>query len=120
MNFLTAFIDAQKLLVVIIEAGSFIASFAAIAAGIMMTSITRKFDTGILAAGFRTIAVGIFFLAAGILIDAVTAYLMLNDIREFLLIIGLVITKEVFFVVGTYIVVIGSKKTGDKLQSLTT
>lgn len=71
-------IDTTKLLTVLVEAGSFIAAFAAIAAGIVMASVTKKFGTGILASGFKTNSIGIFFIAAGILLDAVNSYLQLS------------------------------------------
>lgn len=113
-------IDTTKLLTVLVEAGSFIAAFAAIAAGIVMASVTKKFGTGILASGFKTNSIGIFFIAAGILLDAVNSYLQLSGfISNALLTAILLVIKEALFVIGTYIIVIGSKKTGDKLESLT-
>lgn len=113
-------IDTTKLLTVLVEAGSFIAAFAAIAAGFVMASVTKKFGTGILATGFKTNSIGIFFIAGGILLDAALSYLQLSGIFSNQLILTiLLIIKEVLFVVGTYIIVIGSKKTGDKLESLT-
>lgn len=113
-------IDTAKLLTVIVEAGSFIAAFAAIAAGVVMASITKKFGTGILASGFKTNAVGIFFIAGAILLDAVSSYLQLSGIfsNEFVT-TALLLLKEALFVIGTYIIVIGSKRTGDKIESLT-
>jgi len=63
--------DYAKLVPVLIEAASFIAAFAAIAAAIIMARFIRKFVTGILAMGFKTIGIGIFVLALGIIIDAV-------------------------------------------------
>jgi hypothetical protein len=113
-------IDTAKLLTIFVEAGSFIAAFAAIAAGVVMASVTKKFGTGILASGFKTNAFGIFFIAAAILLDAVNAYLQLSGFGLPPLVTPiLLIIKEAFFVIGTYIIVIGSKKTGDKLESLT-
>ena len=108
--------DANKFLA-IVEAGSFISAFAAITAGIIMANVTRKFGTGMLALGFRSISVGVFFIALGIIFDAVQAYLQLsNNLALIPILIGI---KEILFVIGTYIIVIGSKKTGDKLESLT-
>lgn len=113
-------IDTAKLLTVLVEAGSFIAAFAAIAAGFVMASVTKKFGTGILASGFKTNATGIFFIAVAILLDAVNSYLLLSGFVISPLITTLILlVKEAFFVIGTYIIVIGSKKTGDKLESLT-
>jgi hypothetical protein len=111
-------VDNQKLLTVIIQAGSFISAFAAIAAGILMANVTKKFGTGILASGFKTISIGVFFIAGGIIIDAINSYLQINNSGDTGSVIVLLI-KYVFFIVGTYIIVIGSKKTGDKLESLT-
>ncbi len=108
--------DTAKLLTIIIQAGSFIAAFAAIAAGVIMSSVTKKFGTGILASGFKTISVGILFIAAGIILDAINSYLQISNNQVFAMIL---ILKEALFVVGTYIIVIGSKKTGDNLESLT-
>jgi hypothetical protein len=113
-------IDSAKLLSILVEAGSFIASFAAIAAGFVMAGVTKKFGTGILASGFKTNSMGIFFIAAGILLDAVNSYLQLSGFTiDPLIATAILISKEALFVVGTYIIVIGSKKTGDKLESLT-
>ncbi len=111
-------IDAQKLLTIIIEAGSFIAVFAAIVAGVLMAQVTKKFGTGILAAGFKSISLGVFFIAAGILTDAVQSYIQVSG-SAFEVIAAFIVVKEALFVIGTYIIVIGSKKTGDKLESLT-
>lgn len=113
-------IDTAKLLTVLVEAGSFISAFAAIAAGFVMASVTKKFGTGILASGFKTNSVGIFFIAAAILLDAVISYIQLSTTLNMMVIITIMlIIKEALFVIGTYIIVIGSKKTGDKLESLT-
>ncbi len=114
------FLDSAKLLSILVEAGSFIASFAAIAAGFVMAGVTKKFGTGILATGFKTNAIGIFFIAGGILLDATNSYMQLSGFTiDPLLTTGILIAKEALFVIGTYIIVIGSKKTGDKLESLT-
>lgn len=108
--------ETDKLLTLIVQAGSFIAAFAAITAGVVMSSITKKFGTGILASGFKTISIGVIFIAVGIIIDAFNSYIQIqsNTISAIVLIV-----KELLFVVGTYIIVIGSKNTGDKLESLT-
>lgn len=108
--------DTAKLLQIIIQAGSFIAAFASITAGIIMVSVTKKFGSGILASGFKSISIGVFFIAAAIFLDALIAYLQISNNVTLTIIL---IVKEVFFVAGTYIIVVGSKKTGDKLESLT-
>lgn len=110
--------DAQKLLTILVDAGSFVAVFAAIVAGVLMSQVTKKFGTGILATGFKSISVGVFFIAAGILIDAITSYIQVSGV-SFELTTILILIKEALFVIGTYIIVIGSKNTGDKLESLT-
>lgn len=114
-------IDTQRVLTIIVEAGSFIAAFAAIAAGIVMASVTKKFGTGILASGFKTNSMGVLFIALGIIIDAGNSYLVVTGFATLLppiVPIVILIAKEICFVLGTYIIVIGSKKTGDKLESL--
>ncbi len=110
-------IDTQKLLTIAIEGGSFISIFAAIVAGVLMAQVTKKFGAGILAEGFKSISVGVFFIAAGILVDAAQSYIQISSGTEVLAV--LILAKEALFVIGTYIIVIGSKKTGDKLESLT-
>lgn len=108
--------DTAKLTTIILQAGSFIAAFAAVAAGVIMSSVTKKFGTGILASGFKTISLGVFFIAGGIVLDAVNSYI---QISSNVIVAGVLILKEALFVIGTYIIVIGSKNTGDKLESLT-
>lgn len=107
--------DYAKLLPVLIEAASFISAFAAIAAAIIMARFIRKFVTGILAIGFKTIGIGIFVLALAIIIDAIELYIQASQNKEISL---LLIIRQIFFVLGTYIIVIGSKKMGDKLEAL--
>lgn len=108
--------DTSRLLIVLAQAGSFISVFAAIAAGIVMATVQKRFGTGILASGFRSIALGVFFIAGGITLDSFQNYLPLlsPSVTNVLLIL-----KELLFVIGTYVIVIGSKRTGDKLESLT-
>jgi hypothetical protein len=112
-------LDTQKLLTIFIEGSSFISVLASIAAGIIMARVTKKFGTGILANGFKSIAIGIFFIAAGILVDSVESYLQVSGVTNINLTYILLLAKAPLFIVGTYIIVIGSKKTGDKLESLT-
>lgn len=114
-------LDTAKLLNVILEAGSFISAFAAIVAGFLMAQVTKKFGSGILASGFKTNSLGIFFIAVAILIDALNTYVVVNNYQNLLpayVIIALALVKEIFFIIGTYIIVIGSKKTGDKIEGL--
>jgi hypothetical protein len=112
-------IDTQKLLTIFIEGSSFVSVLASIAAGIIMTQVTKKFGSGILASGFKSIAIGIFFIAAGILVDAVESYLQVSGSTNSNVTNILLLIKAPLFIIGTYIIVIGSKKTGDKLESLT-
>lgn len=109
--------DLTKALTIAIQGGSFIAIMAAIVAGVLMAQVTKKFGTGILANGFKSISWGVFFIAAGITIDSVQSYIQISGISGVEPI--LLLAKEALFVIGTYIIVIGSKKTGDKLESLT-
>lgn len=113
--------NLTTLLPILVQGGSFIAAFAAIAAGVIMFSVTKKFGTGILANGFKNIAIGVVFIALGIIIDALNSYLQLNLGNSFFsnIFVVILLVKDILFVIGTYIIVIGSKKTGDKLESLT-
>ena len=113
-------LDLGKLLTIIIQAGALISAFAAIVAAVIMSRVTKNFGTGILASGFKSISFGVFFIALGILVDAVETYLQSANfapIEQFITVIILI--KLLLFVIGTYVIVIGSKKTGDKLESLT-
>ncbi len=108
--------DYSKLSPVLIEAASFISAFAAIFAGIIMARFIRKFVTGILATGFKTIGIGIFIIALAIIIDAVQIYIQALNNPGTLSI--LLVVRQILFVIGTYIIVIGSKNMGDKLETL--
>lgn len=106
--------NLQNLFILI---ASFVASFSAVAAGMIMVSVTKNFKTGILSYGFKSIAIGIIFVAFGIIIDSLGAYLLVfknPNLNTLLLIL-----KEASFVIGAYIIVIGSKRTADKMQTLT-
>lgn len=108
--------DYSKLLPVLIEASSFIAAFAAITAGVIMGRFIKKFVTGILATGFKTIGIGIFIIALAIIIDALALYIQaLNNPATFNI---LLVVRQILLVIGTYIIVIGSKRMGDKLEEL--
>ncbi|MBP9719159.1 MAG: hypothetical protein KBD46_01715 [Candidatus Levybacteria bacterium] len=110
------------LLSIAIQAAAFIAAFAAVAAGVLMFSVTKKFGTGILASGFKRIAIGVSLIAAGIIIDSVQTYIVQTGTAA---LVGatptlvILFIKDILFVAGTYTIVIGSKSTGDKLENLT-
>lgn len=109
-------IDYGKILPLLIEGASFISAFAAIAAGVIMAKFIRKFVTGILAVGFKTIGIGIFILATAIIIDAVSLYVEVLNTSSPLSI--LLVLRQILLVIGTYIIVIASKTMGDKLETL--
>lgn len=91
----------------------FIAAFAGIAAAFVMLSITKKLRLGVLATSFRSTSWGVIFIAAALVVEAVSFYLqMQNDQIATLL-------KTALLIVGTYIIVIGAKSTADKLESAT-
>lgn len=106
-----------KFLTILTQGVSFIAAFAAITASVIMYQVTKKFGSGILAHGFKVIGTGVLFLALGIIIDAINTYLQIpyNNVAS----VGVFLIKGSCFVIGTYIIVIGSKKTADKLENLT-
>lgn len=106
-----------QFLTILVNGISFVAAFAAIAAAVIMYQVTKKFGSGILAHGFKTIGTGVLFIAIGIIIDAVNSYLQLSYNNPYS--VGLFIIKGACFVIGTYTIVIGSKKTIDKLENLT-
>lgn len=110
-------VDSVRFLSILVNGISFIAAFAAIAAAVIMYEVTKKFGSGILANGFKSIAAGVLFIALGIIIDAVNSYFQLsyNNIYA----VSVFVIKGACFVVGTYIIVIGSKRTADHLESLT-
>ncbi|HVT00800.1 MAG TPA: hypothetical protein VHE53_01030 [Patescibacteria group bacterium] len=110
-------IDTARFVTIIVEGVSFVAAFAAVAAAGIMYQVTKKFGTGILASGFRSISTGVLFIALGIIIDALTTYFLLSYNNIYSAMIFLI--KGLCFVVGTYIIVIGSKNTADKLENLT-
>lgn len=109
--------DSVQFITILVNGVSFIAAFAAIAAAVIMYQVTKKFGSGILAHGFKTIGTGVLFLALGIIIDAVNNYLQISTTNVYSL--GVFLIKGTCFVVGTYTIVIGSKRTIDKLENLT-
>jgi hypothetical protein len=110
-------INSSEFLSIIVNGISFMAAFAAIAAAVIMYQVTKKFGSGILANGFKTIGTGVLFLALGIIVDAINNYLHISYSSVFS--VGILVIKGLCFVAGTYIIVIGSKKTIDKLENLT-
>ncbi len=109
-------IDYERTLPLLIEAASFISAFAAITAGIIMAKFIKKFVSGILAIGFKTIGIGIFIVALAIIIDAVSIYIQILNAPKTLNI--LLVVRQILFVIGTYIIVVGCKSMGDKLEVL--
>lgn len=105
-----------QVVVLILEAFSVIAAVAGVTAWFLMHQTTKKFGTGILASGFKRISTGVAFIAGGLMIDAVNLYLQLP--YNNMLIMSLFLLKGLAFLFGTYIIVIGSKTTTDKLESL--
>jgi hypothetical protein len=101
---------------IIVQVVSLIAAIAAVIAGVLMANVTKRFGTGILASGFKTISLGVFFVVGGIVLDAANTYLQITDLNALAII---TLLKSIFFVVGTFIIVNGSKKTSEKLESLT-
>lgn len=109
--------NSIQFLTIFVNGISFIAAFAAIAAGVIMYQVTKKFGSGILAHGFKMIGTGVLFIALGIIIDALNSYFKLEPTSAAS--VGVFFIKGLCFVVGMYIIVIGSKKTIDKLENLT-
>ena len=109
--------NSVQFLTIIVNGISFIAAFAAIAAAVIMYQVTKKFGSGILAHGFKTIGTGVLFIAMGIIIDAINSYLQISYSSVYS--VGVFVIKGSCFVIGTYTIVIGSKRTIDKLENLT-
>ena len=110
-------VDTERLLTILVEGIAFIAAFAALSGAVIMYQLTRKFGSGIIASGFKSISSGVLFIALGIIIDALNSYFLLSTNNVYSVLIFLI--KGACFVAGTYIIVIGSKRTADKLESLT-
>ncbi len=109
--------DTERFFSILVEAVAFIAAFAAVTAAAIMYQLTNKFGSGIIAQGFKSIASGVLFIALGIIIDAFNSYFLLATNNVYSVLVFLI--KGMCFVLGTYIIVIGSKRTADKLESLT-
>lgn len=82
-----------------------------------MSNVTKKFGQGILYYGFKSVAIGIILIAAGITTDSLATYLLV--FRNPVLNTIFLVLKESLFVIGAYIIVIGSKRTADKMETLT-
>lgn len=105
---LTDFLTLEK----IIEIAAVISVLAGISATIIMKKITSHFGTGIVATGYRYTAGGVAMISLAVLIEAVLKFLQIQE--------GIfTLTKEIVLVLGTYIIVIGTKLTADKLDNLT-
>jgi hypothetical protein len=108
--------DNQGIVIIFIKATSLVAAFAAIMATIIISRFLNKFATGILAMGFKTIGIGIGIIALGIVIDTIQIYIQAVSNSSALSL--LLIVRQIFFVLGTYVIIIGSKNMGDKLAEL--
>lgn len=108
--------NVSELLKLTTQAVTFISAFAAIAATVVMFSLVKKFGVGILASSFKTTAFGVLFIAMAIVIDTLSSYLQLSGI---IVTPSLILIKGVLLLIGTYVIVIGSKTTADKLENLT-
>lgn len=95
-----------------IEIAAVVSALAGISAAVLMKKITKHFGTGIIATGYRYIAGGVALIGLAMIIESAIEYL---QIRTQLLIL----VKEILLVLGTYIIVVGTKITADKLDNLT-
>lgn len=100
----------------LIEGFLFVSAFAALTAAIIMYQVKEKSGVGILSRGFRSIARGVFFIALGIITDALISYSQISGVTVVFL--ASHVLKGVLFVIGTYIIVIGSKRTVERLEAL--
>lgn len=96
----------------IIEIAALISALAGISAAIIMKKVTAHFGTGIVATGYRFTTAGVAMIGLAMLIEAI---IKSGQIQEDIL----VLAKEILLVFGTYIIVIGTKLTADKLDRLT-
>jgi len=84
---------------------------AALVAAVIMLRVTRKFGTGILASGFKSISFGVLFIALAFWLTPSKVICRLRALRvSGNLSPSFYWLKLVLFVIGTYIIVIGSKK----------
>jgi len=108
--------DNQAITSTFIEVVSLVAALAAIIATIITSQFLNKFATGILAMGFKTIGIGIGIIALGIVIDTIQIYIQIASNSSALSL--LLIVRQIFFVLGTYVIIIGSKNMGNRLSEL--
>lgn len=94
-----------------IETGAFLSASAGIAAAIIIFTLRKKFGTGIVASGFGYTAWGVAVIGAGLILEGLQQFIQIK-------IIGLTLIKEILLLVGTYIIVIGTKLTADRLENL--
>jgi len=99
---------------ILVDGALFVAAFAAIVGAVIMYKINKRLTGQATASGFKNISVGVLFIALGIGIDAVNSYIMMSYNNFYSLLIFMV--KGACFVIGTYIIVIASKQTSDKLE----
>ena len=109
--------NTERFFTILVEGVAFIAAFAAITGAAIMFQLTSKSGNGIIASGFKSIASGVLFIALGIIIDAFNSYFLLATDNVYSILALLI--KGICFVLGTYIIVIGSKRTVDRLESPT-
>ncbi|MBI4039209.1 hypothetical protein HY388_00065 [Candidatus Daviesbacteria bacterium] len=95
----------------IIEVAAFLSAFAGIVAALVMFQVTKKFGTGLVASGYRYIAFGVLFIGVAMVIDAISLVLGLQGDYISLF-------KAILLAIGTYIIVIGTKNTADRLEKL--
>jgi len=106
--------NLTELIPILIQGIPFIAVFAGLAVVIIMYRISHKFAGGIVAEGFRYLVVGLLFITLGILLDAFSSYFMMNNELSLVYLIS----KGLLFVVGMYVIVVGSKKMSDALDTI--
>ncbi len=109
--------DSSRFFTILVEGAAFSAAAAAVVASVLMYQVTKKFGSGILAYGFKAIAAGILFIAFGMIIDALLSYFVITTDNIYSVLIYVI--KAGCYVTGTYIIVIGAKRTADRLEKLT-
>lgn len=94
-----------------IEIAAIVSALAGISAAIIMRRVTTHFGTGIIATGYRFTAGGVAIIGLAMFIESIIEYLQIR-------IDALILVKEILLVLGTYIIVVGTKLTADKLDNL--
>ena len=110
-------IESALFFTILVEGAAFTAAAAGVVAAMVMYQITQKFGSGILAYGFKVIAAGVLFLSLGMIIDALLSYFVITSNNIYSALVFII--KAACFVAGTYIIVIGTKKTAYRLEKLT-